>query len=85
MIKQLIETRIKPSIQDDGGDITYKGYIGGKVYIQLHGSCSGCPSSSVTLKNGIERMLMHWIPEVEGVASVETEEEFEEIKKQYNE
>lgn len=79
MIKELIETRIRPSVQDDGGDITYKGFIDNVVFVMLHGSCSGCPSSSVTLKNGIERMLMHWIPEVSGVVAVESDEDFQRL------
>lgn len=82
MIKELIETRIRPSVQDDGGDITYKGFVDNVVFVMLHGSCSGCPSSSVTLKNGIERMLMHWIPEVVGVVAVESDEEFQRISKE---
>jgi len=64
MIKELIETRIRPSVQDDGGDVLYLGFIDGVVFVQLQGACSGCSSSSITLKNGIERMLQHWIPEV---------------------
>jgi len=76
MIKELIETRIRPAIQSDGGDVTYLGFKDGIVFVKLSGSCSGCPSSSVTLKNGIERMLMHWVPEVTAIMEVETEEEF---------
>jgi len=64
MIKELLETRIRPSVQDDGGDILYLGFVDGVVFVQLQGACSGCSSSSVTLKNGIERMMQHWIPEV---------------------
>lgn len=71
MIKELLETRIRPSVQEDGGDIVYKGFEDGIVFLQMQGSCSGCPSSTVTLKSGIERMLMHWIPEVNGVVAVE--------------
>eukprot|EP00455_Lapot_gusevi_P027728 TRINITY_DN2943_c0_g2_i1.p1 TRINITY_DN2943_c0_g2~~TRINITY_DN2943_c0_g2_i1.p1 ORF type:complete len:259 (+),score=55.19 TRINITY_DN2943_c0_g2_i1:45-821(+) len=67
MIKELIETRIRPSVQEDGGDIVYRGFENGYVYLQMQGSCVGCPSSSVTLKNGIENMLMHYVPEVQGV------------------
>eukprot|EP01122_Echinamoeba_exundans_P004889 TRINITY_DN150_c0_g1_i1.p1 TRINITY_DN150_c0_g1~~TRINITY_DN150_c0_g1_i1.p1 ORF type:complete len:288 (+),score=57.82 TRINITY_DN150_c0_g1_i1:337-1200(+) len=79
MIKELIETRIRPSVQDDGGDITYLGFVDGVVFVQMQGSCSGCPSSSVTLKGGIERMLQHWIPEVMNVMAVESPEEFEKL------
>lgn len=69
MIKELIETRIRPAVQEDGGDIVFREFdtITGIVRLQLQGSCAGCPSSSVTLKSGIENMLMHYIPEVEGV------------------
>lgn len=67
-IKELIETRIRPSVQEDGGDIKYIGITEeGIVQLQMQGSCAGCPSSGVTLKNGIENMLMHYIPEVNGV------------------
>ncbi|CEO95317.1 unnamed protein product (mitochondrion) [Plasmodiophora brassicae] len=67
MIKELIETRIRPYIQEDGGDVVYRGFVDGIVHLQLQGSCVGCPSSTVTLKNGIEGMLMHYCPEVKGV------------------
>jgi Fe-S cluster biogenesis protein NfuA len=69
MIKELLEQRIRPSVQDDGGDIFYKGFdeATGIVHVQLAGSCAGCPSSSVTLKNGVENMLKHYIPEVRGI------------------
>lgn len=79
MIKELLETRIRPSVQDDGGDITYLGFVDGVVFVQMQGSCSGCPSSSVTLKGGIERMMQHWIPEVNNVMAVESEEEFKRL------
>jgi len=77
MIKELLETRIRPAVQEDGGDIRYVGFDEdtGIVQVQLAGSCVGCPSSSVTLKNGVENMLMHYIPEVTGVVSVEEKEE----------
>ena len=66
MIKELLELRIRPSVQEDGGDIVFKDFDeeSGVVYLTMQGSCSGCPSSSVTLKSGIENMLMHYIPEV---------------------
>lgn len=79
MIKELLETRIRPAVQEDGGDIRYVGFneTSGIVSVQLAGSCVGCPSSSVTLKNGVENMLMHYIPEVLGVESIEEEEDGE--------
>ncbi|XWS75333.1 hypothetical protein CRYUN_Cryun01aG0077400 [Craigia yunnanensis] len=69
MIKELLETRIRPAVQDDGGDIEYRGFDldTGIVKLKMQGACSGCPSSSVTLKSGIENMLMHYVPEVKGV------------------
>ncbi|PON70670.1 Iron-sulfur cluster scaffold [Trema orientale] len=69
MIKELLETRIRPAVQDDGGDIEYRGFDleTGIVKLRMQGACSGCPSSSVTLKSGIENMLMHYVPEVKGV------------------
>jgi len=77
MIKELLESRIRPAVQEDGGDIRYVGFEEetGIVTVQLAGSCVGCPSSSVTLKNGVENMLMHYIPEVTNVVSLEEEEE----------
>ncbi|HJK87131.1 MAG TPA: NifU family protein [Candidatus Megaira endosymbiont of Nemacystus decipiens] len=66
-IIEIIDTRVRPSVAMDGGDITYKGFKNGIVYLQLRGACSGCPSSSITLKNGIESMLQHFIPEVKAV------------------
>ncbi|KAL7531537.1 hypothetical protein ACHAWF_003811 [Thalassiosira exigua] len=80
MIKELLETRIRPAVQEDGGDIKYVGFEEGTgvVTVQLAGSCVGCPSSSVTLKNGVENMLMHYIPEVTNVVSLEEEEEDDE-------
>jgi Fe-S cluster biogenesis protein NfuA len=70
-IIEIIETRVRPSVAMDGGDIVYQGFEDGIVYLQLRGACSGCPSSSVTLKNGIESMLQHFVPEVKGVEAVE--------------
>ncbi|XXG64998.1 hypothetical protein AAC387_Pa05g2808 [Persea americana] len=69
MIKELLETRIRPAVQDDGGDIEYCGFDPdtGIVKLRMQGACSGCPSSSVTLKSGIENMLMHYVSEVKGV------------------
>mmetsp|Transcript_2688 Transcript_2688/g.3994 ORF Transcript_2688/g.3994 Transcript_2688/m.3994 type:complete len:257 (+) Transcript_2688:158-928(+) len=80
MIKELLETRIRPAVQEDGGDIRYVGFEPetGIVEVKLAGSCVGCPSSSVTLKQGVENMLMHYIPEVTSVISREEEEEEED-------
>ena len=77
MIKELIEQRIRPAVQEDGGDIRYVGFdeTTGLVTVQLAGSCVGCPSSSITLKQGVENMLMHYIPEVTSVEALEEEEE----------
>jgi Fe-S cluster biogenesis protein NfuA len=72
MIKELLETRIRPAVQDDGGDIEYRGFNPetGIVSLKMQGACSGCPSSAVTLKSGIENMLMHYVSEVQGVEEV---------------
>lgn len=67
MIKEIIESRVRPHVQGDGGDIKYIKFEKGVVWLQLQGSCAGCPSSSVTLKHGIENMLMHYVEEVESV------------------
>ena len=72
-IKELIEIKVRPAVAMDGGDITFHSFEDGIVYLALKGSCSGCPSSSITLKNGIENMLKHYIPEVEGVEQVSDE------------
>jgi Fe-S cluster biogenesis protein NfuA len=71
-IKELIETRVRPAVAADGGDIIFKGFDGesGVVTLHLQGSCAGCPSSTITLKNGIENMLRHYVPEVTAVESV---------------
>lgn len=69
-IKELIEVKVRPAVAMDGGDIVYKDFKEGIVYLELRGSCSGCPSSTVTLKNGIETMLKHYVPEVEAVEQV---------------
>ncbi|XP_064937127.1 nifU-like protein 4, mitochondrial isoform X3 [Musa acuminata AAA Group] len=73
MIKELLETRIRPAVQDDGGDIEYRGFDpdSGIVTLRMQGACSGCPSSSVTLKSGIENMLMHYVPEDEAVKNLD--------------
>jgi Fe-S cluster biogenesis protein NfuA len=80
MIKELLETRIRPAVQDDGGDIEYRGYDleSGIVSLKMQGACSGCPSSAVTLKSGIENMLMHYVPEVKGVLEVHDSDSDEE-------
>lgn len=94
MIKEIIDTRIRPAVQEDGGDIEvrlslslppfflwlaccscartsqYRGFKEGVVFLKMQGSCSGCASSQVTLKGGIERMLTHWVPEVMNVVAV---------------
>lgn len=70
-IKELLATRIRPMLQADGGNVRYIGLDEGCVYVLLEGACKTCPSSGSTLKHGIERMLMHWIPEVEEVAEVD--------------
>ena len=63
-IKELIETRVRPAVANDGGDIRYRGYRDGVVYLAMQGACSGCPSSTATLKQGIEGLLKHYVPEV---------------------
>lgn len=100
MIKELLDTRIRPAVRDDGGDIVYKGFDpdSGTVYLKMQvlhtymvgvapcyiifahnqGACSGCPSSSVTLKSGIENMLMHYVPEVRQVLEAPPDEGEEE-------
>jgi Fe-S cluster biogenesis protein NfuA len=69
-IKDLIETRVRPAVAQDGGDIVYKGYRDGRLYLSMHGACSGCPSSTVTLKRGIESLIRHYVPEVETVEAI---------------
>jgi len=63
-IKDLIETRVRPAVAGDGGDITFRGYKEGIVYLNMQGACSGCPSSTATLKHGIQNLLRHFVPEV---------------------
>lgn len=69
-IRELIETRVRPAVAADGGDIVFRSFEDGIVKLELHGSCSGCPSSTVTLKDGIENMLKHYVPEVVAVEAV---------------
>jgi Fe-S cluster biogenesis protein NfuA len=69
-IKELLDTRVRPAVAQDGGDITFHGFEDGIVYLHMQGSCSGCPSSTATLKAGIENMLRHYIPEVHEVRAI---------------
>jgi Fe-S cluster biogenesis protein NfuA len=69
-IKELLETRVRPAVAQDGGDITFQGYRDGVVYLHMRGACSGCPSSTATLRHGIENLLRHFIPEVQEVRPV---------------
>lgn len=71
-IKELIETRVRPAVAQDGGDIIYRGFdeASGIVYLHMRGSCAGCPSATLTLRNGIENMLRHYVPEVSAVEAV---------------
>lgn len=73
MIKELLDNRIRPTVQEDGGDVIFKGFENGTVKLKLVGSCTGCPSSTVTLKNGIQNMLQFYIPEVSNVEQIEDE------------
>jgi Fe-S cluster biogenesis protein NfuA len=66
-IKDLIETRVRPAVANDGGDIIYRGFREGVVYLTMQGACAGCPSSTATLKHGIESLLKHYVPEVSEV------------------
>jgi Fe-S cluster biogenesis protein NfuA len=69
-IRELIETRVRPAVAQDGGDIIFQGFERGVVYLHMRGSCSGCPSSTITLKNGIENLLRYYVPEVVEVRPV---------------
>jgi Fe-S cluster biogenesis protein NfuA len=69
-IKDLLETRVRPAVANDGGDIVYRGFDKGRVYLKMQGACSGCPSSTATLKHGIESLLKHYVPEVTEVHAV---------------
>lgn len=66
-IRELIETRVRPAVANDGGDIVYRGFRDGVVFLTMQGACAGCPSSTATLKNGIETLLKHYVPEVSEV------------------
>ena len=69
-IKELIDTRVRPAVAQDGGDITFQGFRDGVVYLNMRGSCAGCPSSTATLKHGIENLLRHFVPEVREIQEV---------------
>ena len=69
-IKELLETRVRPAVAQDGGDITFQGFRDGVVYLHMRGACSGCPSSTATLRHGIENLLKHFVPEVQEVRPV---------------
>ncbi len=70
-IKELLDTRVRPAVAGDGGDIVFRGYRDGVVRLHMQGACSGCPSSRATLKHGVENMLRHYVPEVQAVEQVE--------------
>ncbi|MDB5317215.1 MAG: iron transporter [Rhodospirillales bacterium] len=70
-IKELLDTRVRPAVASDGGDIVFRGYRDGIVRLRMQGACSGCPSSRATLKHGVENMLRHYVPEVVAVEQVE--------------
>lgn len=69
-IKELLDTRVRPAVAQDGGDITFQGFRDGHVYLHMRGACAGCPSSTATLQYGIQNLLKHFIPEVEAVEAV---------------
>ncbi len=69
-IKELLDTRVRPAVAQDGGDITFQGYKDGVVYLQMVGACSGCPSATATLKQGVENLLRHFVPQVQEVQQV---------------
>ena len=69
-IKDLLESRVRPAVAGDGGDITFRGFRDGIVYLEMKGSCSGCPSSTATLKNGVQNLLKHFVPEVSAVEQI---------------
>ncbi|KRT79238.1 hypothetical protein AMK59_7507 [Oryctes borbonicus] len=91
MIKELLDSRIRPTVQEDGGDLIFMGYNDGIVKLKMQGSCSSCPSSIVTLKNGVQNMLQFYIPEVVAVEQVEEEAdlmakmEFRKVEMKLNE
>ena len=69
-IKELIETRVRPAVANDGGDITFRGFKDGIVFLSMKGACSGCPSSTATLRHGIQNLLRHYLPDVVEVRPV---------------
>ncbi len=69
-IKELLESRVRPAVAQDGGDITFKGFKEGTVFLSMKGACAGCPSSTATLKHGIQNLLRHFVPEVQQVEAV---------------
>ena len=69
-IKELLDTRVRPAVAQDGGDIVYRGYRDGTLYLGMQGACSGCPSSTVTLKRGVESLIKHYVPEVETIEAI---------------
>ncbi|ACP23841.1 putative scaffold protein Nfu/NifU [Sinorhizobium fredii NGR234] len=69
-IKELLDTRVRPAVAQDGGDITFRGFKDGTVFLNMKGACSGCPSSTATLRHGVQNLLRHFVPEVESVESV---------------
>jgi Fe-S cluster biogenesis protein NfuA len=69
-IRELLETRVRPAVAQDGGDIVYRGYRDGTLFLAMQGACAGCPSSAVTLKRGVENLIRHYVPEVETVEAV---------------
>ena len=69
-IKELLDTRVRPAVAQDGGDITFRGYENGTVFLNMKGACAGCPSSTATLKHGIQNLLKHFVPEVQQVEQV---------------
>ncbi len=69
-IKELIETRVRPAVAGDGGDIVFRGFRDGVVYLAMKGACSGCPSSTATLRNGIENLLRHFLPQIKAVERI---------------
>lgn len=89
MICEILDTRIRPAVQQDGGDIEYRGFVKGYVKLKLQGACRSCSSSTLTLRNGIENMLMHYVPEVLGVEQIVdeadsvAEKEFEKFEGKY--
>ena len=70
LIKELLETRVRPAVAQDGGDIAFRGFRDGVVYLHMRGACAGCPSSTATLKHGIQNLLRHFIPDVEEVEAI---------------